>query len=960
MNKKIKNLFLAGALVLGFAGVAVSCTDYDDDINKLKEENSQLASTIKDLQSKINAGCVITGVTATDDGLVITTSDGKTYTITNGKDGAPGAPGAPGKDGGFYKPNADGFWYYYASKDAEGEKTDLTVFPVGTITAELKDGKLILHNVKNEKGEYEDLKFDLEKALSSLVFVPQCYVDGVEGMDFVSMRYNALSGKNADSKTEKWSAGDKTTHINPEFEAEYHVNSADVKLDATYTYSFVKKDVPYIHTRTNASEDFDVVPTFKSFKDGILTVSVAVTGTEANENWISVVALRAQKKDVVVVSDYATLIRREFGAPVIAWPQAISEKAKNIKVKDAHFRRYIATVDAGAFLKDQIVWSEGHTNLEQAHATCDTAVVYNESLDLKSIVAAHVLNGDVCREFNSGELKEFGLDWKFELVKNYKIGTPVTDQADFATIENGMFTPKVFSTDGTAAIGRTPIVRVSLMNGKNVVAVAYIKIFIKSPAPVEKEIPTYELKPVDEKKDNIFKFISCTSGVNVLFTTVEDMNVEIYNKENLSKKNFHLLYNEFVPNAGATDAENIGTVEDVINGDAEATHVLKWTLDYADLFKYSGKTITHIVQYRNADDAKTAVNVKLTATVQDLSQYMTFDVTEAEYIKEYWDDARTQTIYNVAIPADGSVDPTKCVYSVDINASFETIKVPGADYGQIRLFIGSTNQITNVKYFFCKDHMEKITKVGDVAVKFTVNADGTELKAKVGDKNEVVANINNTATKAPWNVFTYNKESAVAKQLLNTGKMIVKIGAVGTICGNSDYNREIKLTFKGQDHFDALVKVPVTIATTSADSFTDGVDFGQPGSYVDIAKVIDPSDWRKLKFSDNPNYWDYYGPFTIRFDIYNAQAYLNGRWDSLPATIDINQSVAGSNVISTKDGKKTATLENAAKYGYLTYCNNGVVVDKAFQIRVKAEVEYGWGVIMTDWITIDVNKTIGQ
>lgn len=960
MNKKIKNLFLAGALVLGFAGVAVSCTDYDDDINKLKEENSQLASTIKDLQSKINAGCVITGVTATDDGLVITTSDGKTYTITNGKDGAPGKDGKDGKDGGFYKPNADGFWYYYKSKDAEGEKTDLTVFPVGTITAELKDGKLILHNVKNAKGEYEKVEFEIEKALSSLVFVPQCYVGGVEGMDFKSMRYNALSPKNADSNTETWTADRTTSHINPEFEAEYHVNSADVKLDETYTYSFVvKKDLPF-YTRANASEDFDVVPTFKSFKDGILTVSVAVTGTEANENLISVVALKAQKKDVVVVSDYATLFRGEFGAPVIAWPQAISEKAKNIKVKDAHFRRYIATVDAGAFLKDQIVWSEGHTNLEQAHATCDTAVVYNESLDLKSIVAAHVLNGDVCREFNSGELKEFGLDWKFELVKNYKIGTPVTDQADFATIENGMFTPKVFSTDGTAAIGRTPIVRVSLMNGKNVVAVAYIKIFIKSPAPVEKEIPTYELKPVDEKKDNIFKFISCTSGVNVLFTTVEDMNVEIYNKENLSKKNFHLLYNEFVPNAGATDAENIGTVEDVINGDAEATHVLKWTLDYADLFKYSGKTITHIVQYRNADDAKTAVNVKLTATVQDLSNYMTFDVTEAEYIKEYWDDPRTQTIYNVAVPADGSVDPTKCVYSVDINASFETIKDPGADYGQIRLFIGSTNQITNVKYFFCKDHMEKITKVGDVAVKFTVNADGTELKAKVGDKNEVVANINNTATKAPWNVFTYNKESAVAKQLLNTGKMIVKIGAVGTICGNSDYNREIKLTFKGQDHFDALVKVPVTIATTSADSFTDGVDFGQPGSYVDIAKVIDPSDWRKKKFSDNPNYWDYYGPFTIRFDIYNAQAYLNGRWDSLPATIDINQSVAGNNVISTKDGKKTATLENAAKYGYLTYCNNGVVVDKAFQIRVKAEVEYGWGVIMTDWITIDVNKTIGQ
>ena len=520
MNKKIKNLFLAGALVLGFAGVAVSCTDYDDDINKLKEENSQLASTIKDLQSKIDAGCVITGVTATDDGLVITTSDGKTYTITNGKDGAPGAPGAPGKDGkdgGFYKPNADGFWYYYASKDAEGEKTDLTVFPVGTITAELKDGKLILHNVKNEKGEYEDLKFDLEKALSSLVFVPQCYVGGVEGMDFVSMRYNDLLVAAANTKGEKWTAGNKTTHINPEFEAEYHVNSADVKLDETYTYSFVvKKDVPF-YTRANASDDFDVVPTFKNFKDGILTVSVAVTGKEANDNLISVVALRAQKKDVVVVSDYATLYRKEFGAPVIAWPQAISEKAKNINKKDAHFRRYIAELDAEAFLNNQIVWSEGHTTLDEAHATCDTAVVYNESLDLKSIVAAHALNGDVCREFNSGELKEFGLDWKFELVKNYKIGTPVTDQADFATIENGTFTPKVFSTGGQASIGRTPIVRVSLMHGENEVAVAYIKIFIKSPADVE--LPPFELKPVDKNGKNVFSF-SCADAVSYTHLTL--------------------------------------------------------------------------------------------------------------------------------------------------------------------------------------------------------------------------------------------------------------------------------------------------------------------------------------------------------------------------------------------------------------------------------------------------------
>ena len=87
MNKKIKNLFLAGALVLGLSWVAVSCTDYDDDINKLQTDVtnvsgqvSTLQSTVNELQNKINAGFVITSVTpitGEPGGYTITTSDGK-------------------------------------------------------------------------------------------------------------------------------------------------------------------------------------------------------------------------------------------------------------------------------------------------------------------------------------------------------------------------------------------------------------------------------------------------------------------------------------------------------------------------------------------------------------------------------------------------------------------------------------------------------------------------------------------------------------------------------------------------------------------------------------------------------------------------------------------------------------------------------------------------------------------
>ena len=46
--------------------------------------------------------------------------------------------------------------------------------------------------------------------------------------------------------------------------------------------------------------------------------------------------------------------------------------------------------------------------------------------------------------------------------------------------------------------------------------------------------------------------------------------------------------------------------------------------------------------------------------------------------------------------------------------------------------------------------------------------------------------------------------------------------------------------------------------------------------------------------------------------------------------------------------------------GYLTYKNNRTNVTGDFQIRVKAKISYGFGWYDTDWIYIDVAKTIGS
>ena len=951
MNKKFKNLFLAGALTLSLAGVVVACSDYDEDINKLQKENEELKSTVADLEKAIKAGCVITNVVATADGLTITTSDGKTYNVTNGKDGAQGekgekgdkgdtgatgatgpqgpkgetgatgpqgpqgekgetgaqgpqgekgekgdtgAAGADGKDGGFYMPNADGFWYYYESKDAAGVKTDMTVFPAGTITAELKDGKLILHNVAGAEG---DLVLDITKALSSLVFVPQCYVDGVEGMQYLAMTYNSLKVSAKDSKDEVWDGGDAAS-IAPEAIAEYHVNATNVELDDTYTYTFITKTLPYYTTRAEA-EALKLTAAFDSYKDGVLKVKVKVDGEAASGKNISVFALQATKENVAVVSDYATLYRNTVKSLVIANPT---------KEEDTH---YTTSVD--------VLWTEVLADA----ADCDATVAFDKTLNLKSIVAAHNFDRTCKGALSAEDFDKFGLSWKFELVKNYKIGDD--DQASFATIEEDtLFTPKAYNANGVISVGKTPIVRVSILDGEKVVAVAYIKIAIET-ATVE--TPEYELKPVNAATANVFDF-ACATGVTPLATVAADVKTTIYDDLGLTKEQFHTLYDTF-----EAETTGFGTVTE---GEG---HVISWTATDDEIFaQKAGAVVSHSYKYYNSVDENIAVVVKLTATVADLAKFKAYDVKSSDYIQEYWNADFSQVAYNVAVPAQGSTDPAACVYKVDINAAFNTVKAgEDGNVGQIKL---GNSDITGLNYFFCNE-IEKVTKVGDVPVKFEVK-DGVKLYAN----NELIAEINNEAESTPWNVFTYSKTSEVAKTLLNTGEMVVYIGAKGYICGTaeSEGSREIQITFNGKDHFNALVKQPVTIATKSAGYFVDGVDFGAAGSKVDVASIIDPSDWRGYKFSAHANYWDYYGPFEVSFDLAKAKCNLNGEWQAVPATIVLEQEAA----------------DGTHKYGQLTYKNNSTVVTSDFVITVPATVKYGWGVITTEPIEIAVKKTVGE
>ena len=190
--KKFFRMVVALSLV-GGAFAFTGCTDYEDDINALDDRVSALESTVADLQSQIEAGAVITSVTQSDNGITVTLSNGQSYEITNGKDGANGADGA---DGSVVEIGEDGYWYidgvkteypatsegaagkdaptvYYVpgtEGDEEGfwvkvteeegkepvrEVTDITWLPEGTLTAvwNPETQTLYIYNAEGSNGE---------------------------------------------------------------------------------------------------------------------------------------------------------------------------------------------------------------------------------------------------------------------------------------------------------------------------------------------------------------------------------------------------------------------------------------------------------------------------------------------------------------------------------------------------------------------------------------------------------------------------------------------------------------------------------------------------------------------------------------------------------------------------------------------------------------------------------------
>ncbi|MDO5570131.1 MAG: PL29 family lyase N-terminal domain-containing protein [Bacteroidales bacterium] len=972
MNKKNLKLVSAALLATLTMGTTFTgCKDYDDDINNLQEQITANKTAIEKINSLIASGSVITNVAKTANGVTVTLSNGNTFELTNGaagaagkdadvwtivdgywakngvkteykavgEDGTPGAPGEPGlpgadgKDGAIYRPNTETGNFDIVTWDAEGnevvEDSNISWKAAG-LSAVLTGTDLVLSGVEGTEGT---VTISLSSALRGFTFMPEYTKLGEPWMLYPIFKYSSLTAANQDSKTESWKQGSEYKNINNGMVAKYKVTPSNAKEAdlKNLSYDIINpKDIMPKMIATKAESLIDAQ--FGSFANGELSVDVKFSDdftkwvdNNLETDIITQIALQATVGDEVITStQYVTVEPKTIGNFELANP----------KVKgNYHYRTAINTPQTEA--GNQLAAWDGGPDSQ------DFTMVYGKTINLFDYVETHnPVSGDGGATCSAIDIEQFGLNYKFELVKNYTLGTPATDQADFiddSDIANGNITSKVYSKEGIAAVGRTPIIRVKLMDGTKVVKVAYIKILI-----TDKEV-----LPIDPIKITVADELAfdCAKDAKVAIT-VKQMNEEVYLAAGLSKAEFHKIYQTL---EDKDQNDGIKAEQTEVPGD-ETTYVINFTMSKDDVWANSGKTIEHTVTYKGANVPD--VVITFTINVEDITK--TASVKTADMLKNIWAADYSYAKFNVAVPTTPTdANPDNCKFENDLNYPFVT------ENGIIKGF-------ENITYAFAKENENSALVVGKYTVKVTL-ADDT-LKAqilKVDGKavtkaSEVVATIKNTNAVGDvkgTNVVTY-AGTETAKALLNTNAMFAYVGATTVKCAE-DPAKVITIDFNGKDYFQANFIRPINVAGIATGEFIDAVDKGNVGSYVALEDLVALTDWRKLAFADNAHFYGFYGldEKSINVNKENVKTTVNGD------PILLSSTNTEFDVMTAADMKQAYPSEAAkftSKYGYIVYYNGTATVNEAYTLTVPVTVTYKWGTTDEVEVTVNVVKTIGQ
>lgn len=328
MNKKFVGALLLGSLIMA-GGTFTGCSDYDDDINSVNERVDEVRSTLEALQTQVNEGATISGVEKTDNGVVVTLSDGTTFELTNGQDGVDGTTWTIGEDGYWYKDGiktdyqaigkdgekgeqgeqgpagpqgpqgepgtpgssvAGGIYYYPGTEgefegfwvkveiDAEGNKTESNSGVAWTNP--VAGGVSVVWDIYSETLTVDGVEegtvvINLSRILKALVFAPELYLDGVEATkyEYLDGNYVTLEGQ---------VAGDYFDELKGEV-VRYNIPDLNRPV-AAGAYTIGSKDEVVYHMNPSSAAEDDY--SYKFLYDNPEYISTRANGAGVTVNYL--------------------------------------------------------------------------------------------------------------------------------------------------------------------------------------------------------------------------------------------------------------------------------------------------------------------------------------------------------------------------------------------------------------------------------------------------------------------------------------------------------------------------------------------------------------------------------------------------------------------------------------------------------------------------------------------------
>ena len=815
-----------------------------------------------------------------------------------------------------------------------------------TDAVEKEDGFINQAIAEQIKAAVDAMSAKLSGRLTSLQVVPDLYVNGIETIKLKSFKYTAWDvTSSAAVETVKQGTATSTT-AQDVTAVRYLVSPTTVTFDDIQEPSFVF-EMAKTETRSAVKEQLLNVDSY-SVEDGVLTVNVKkASGTEITlaNGYIYTAAL-----GVPIAEKWLT----DANKPEVVYSDFVALAETTVEPKIA------------ALVNDKFVCEDpdDHKHYYESYDAAQKAaavkqVAYDDKLDLLTLVTGCYVDAtDGAVEITKEELTAAGLEFRFALpTKPFVEGDNETDQQQFATIAGSTMTSKLpdGTTNNQAAIDKTPVVRVELVDVNNkdaVVDVRYFKIqwVRKTIAPIDlKVIYTFEYTLGCEKFEGAFTW---DQMVNLVLAKIgntgmsQDEFLATYTVPTIASKDHTVGAVKKEGEAEANTAEFVYNFDDPVDQSAAA---FTWRLTIEQV----GNVIDKLIA---GDEVKYVVNVTIPAkNSYQGSVNFAFEVKVAlpelpeiyGYDSAFWfTDYTLAYVYPIQYNTPGAL--ATCAYRYELDRLFADSKV-----------VKNMLECGKWDIQFAKTQPANGYASGAVTVP-SADAAGHSLVKGLNTAVQL-----NYAAGTPWyaGVQAADKtyESAVSDiqvQVMNNAEGIGILGQQATLDVWATIND--KNTYKVTT-FNVYFVAPLKINSELKDAYF--VDQVISGSTIDCSKAFTMTDFKDYivaKVTTGTTEKEKYAA-----DLYKYYVVKDPVWNLADAMTNLKKDSEGNYVVDETITAETATVKAEDRFGVgcitedasastLTFKNvNGVKVEKTVKLFIPVTVSHKWGTL-TETVTVSL------